>query len=130
MPPKMNLNQITLPVTDVERAIAFYETLGHRLIVKALPRYARFECAEGDATFSLYQVESEAGSPTVYVYFEVQELDDVVATLKAKGIAFDEPPEDKPWLWREARVRDPDGNRLILYFAGNNRKNPPWRING
>jgi hypothetical protein len=33
-----------------------------------------------------------------------------------------------PWLWREARLRDPDGHRVCLYRAGQNRKNPPWRL--
>ncbi len=36
----MNLNQITISVSDVERSIQFYQGLGLRLIVKALPRYA------------------------------------------------------------------------------------------
>jgi len=31
-------------------------------------------------------------------------------------------------LWREAELFDPGGNRILLYFAGQNRINPPWRI--
>ena len=27
-----------------------------------------------------------------------------------------------------SHVRDADGNRLCLYFAGENRVNPPWRV--
>jgi catechol 2,3-dioxygenase-like lactoylglutathione lyase family enzyme len=124
----MNLNQITIPVTDVERSINFYENLGHRLIVKALPRYARFECPEGDATFSIHQVAQMAKEPQVIIYFEVSDLDDTVNKLITRGIRFDEQPEDKTWLWREARLKDPNGNRLIIYYAGDNRKNPPWRV--
>ncbi|MGB1217601.1 MAG: VOC family protein, partial [Saprospiraceae bacterium] len=45
-----------------------------------------------------------------------------------KGIQFEEMPDDKPWLWREARLRDLDGNLLILFHAGKNRINPPWKI--
>ncbi|WP_435413616.1 VOC family protein, partial [Psychroserpens mesophilus] len=37
----MNLNQITIPSLDVEKATAFYKTLGLHLIVDALPRYVR-----------------------------------------------------------------------------------------
>ena len=62
------------------------------------------------------------------VYFECEDLDTHVANLQQKGIEFDELPTDKPWLWREARLKDPDGNQLILYHAGENRKNPPWRL--
>jgi hypothetical protein len=25
-------------------------------------------------------------------------------------------------------LRDPDGNILCLYHAGDNRRNPPWRL--
>jgi hypothetical protein len=25
-------------------------------------------------------------------------------------------------------VYDPDGNKIILFFGGDNRKNPPWRV--
>lgn len=124
----MNLNQITFPVSDIERSIAFYEKLGLKLIVKALPHYARFECLEGSSTFSLHKADIAKGIDGIWVYFEVDGLDEYVNELQGKGVIFEELPVDKPWLWREARLKDPDGNQLILYFAGVNRKNPPWRI--
>ncbi len=43
----MNLNQVTLPATDVERSAAFYRKLGFTQIVSNLPHYVRFECPEG-----------------------------------------------------------------------------------
>ena len=43
-------------------------------------------------------------------------------------MAFDRLPTDERWLWREARLKDPAGNVLCLFHAGENRKNPPWRI--
>ncbi len=123
----MNLNQVTVPVTDVESAVTFYQKLGLKLIVLA-PHYARFECPEGDATFSVHKVEAVVEVSPVVVYFEVKELNAMVRTLIANGIVFDELPIDQRWLWREARLRDPDNNRLIIYYAGVNRKNPPWRL--
>ena len=48
--------------------------------------------------------------------------------LVEKGIEFEELSNDKRWLWREARLKDVDGNQLILFFAGENRLNPPWRL--
>ena len=48
----MNLNQVTAPALDMAASIAFYETLGLTLIVRT-DHYARFECPDGDATFSL-----------------------------------------------------------------------------
>ena len=126
----MNLNQVTLPVTDLARSIAFYETLGLRLIVRSEPRYARFECPDGDATFSLHLAEGPLHGNGAWIYFELEDLDGRVKELQEKGIVFETLPEGKPWLWRESRLKDPDGNQLILYRAGENRKNPPWRISG
>ncbi len=124
----MNLNQITISVADVARSIEFYEKLGLQLIVKPLPHYARFACVDGEATFSLHQVDKPANNTGTWIYFEVHDLDRYVHHLMDEGIIFDELPTDKSWLWREARLKDPDNNLLILYFAGDNRKNPPWRL--
>ena len=125
----MTLNQITVPSIDLSISIPFYQKLGLQLIVKALPHYARFVCPVGEATFSLHQVEQLPAGEGIYVYFEIENLDEYVADLVKKGIEFDELPNDKNWLWREARLKDIDGNQLILYYAGDNRLNPPWRVN-
>ncbi len=124
----MDLNQITVPSSDLEKAVAFYEKLGLRLIVSALPHYARFECPNGNSTFSLHQCDQLPSDNGIVVYFECDNLDEHVANLVQKGIEFEEPPTDKNWLWREARLKDLDGNQLILYHAGENRLNPPWKI--
>jgi len=123
----MNLNQVTVPSIDLEKSIPFYETLGLKLIVKALPHYARFEATNG-ATFSLSQQDKLSAADGVTVYFEMEDLDNYVNALLEKGIPFDELPNDKPYLWREARLKDLDGNKLILYYAGENRLNPPWKV--
>ncbi|PCE63157.1 VOC family protein [Sediminicola luteus] len=124
----MNLNQITVPSKDLKVSVPFYKQLGLKLIVDAPPHYARFELPEGDATFSIHLVDELPQGEGISVYFESDRLDEMVAELKAKGIVFDEAPEDRRWLWREARLRDPDGNKLILFYGGVNRKNPPWRV--
>lgn len=124
----MNLNQVTVPSLDVQASIDFYETLGLKLIVKALPHYARFEAPAGEATFSVHLVDKLPEGEGIYIYFETEKLDAEVERLLKAGISIDEMPEDKSWLWREARLFDPDKNKIILYWAGENRKNPPWRI--
>jgi catechol 2,3-dioxygenase-like lactoylglutathione lyase family enzyme len=123
----MRLNQVTVGATDLARSIAFYQTLGLTLIVRS-EHYARFEVPEGGATFSLHVTGPVApdGAPTVY--FECDDLDAQVARLQAAGVAFESGPEDQSWLWREAHLRDPAGNRLCLYRAGRNRTHPPWRL--
>lgn len=123
----MNLNQITLPATDIERSSAFYRSMGFNQVV-ASPHYARFECPDGDATFSVHLVERVPDSTGVVVYFECDSLDSTVAQLESKGFNFTKAPTDERWLWREAQLSDPDGNVICLYHAGANRKHPPWRV--
>ena len=124
----MNLNQITVPSLDLTKSVPFYEKLGLKLIVRSLPHYARFECPDGTSTFSIHQTEKLPKGDGIYVYFECENLDEYVNELMDKGVAFDQKPTDQRWLWREARLKDVDGNQLILYHAGENRINPPWRI--
>jgi catechol 2,3-dioxygenase-like lactoylglutathione lyase family enzyme len=124
----MNLNQVTVPSLDLSQSVVFYQTLGLRLIVNALPHYARFECPDGNSTFSIHLVEQLPTGEGVYVYFECDDLDDYVKELQFKGIKFQLNPTDQPWLWREARLKDPDNNQIILFHAGENRRNPPWKI--
>lgn len=123
----MRLNQVTVAATDIAASIAFYQTLGLKLIVKA-DHYARFELPEGGSTFSLHLSEAGPDANGARIYFECDALDATVAALKAKGIVFESDPADQRWLWREASLRDPAGNALCLYHAGENRTHPPWRI--
>jgi catechol 2,3-dioxygenase-like lactoylglutathione lyase family enzyme len=125
--PPLVFNQATVPARDLERSIAFYEALGFRLIVKAA-HYARFEIGDGQATFSLHVADTDGAANGPQLYFECPDLDARVAELKAKGIVFENDPVDQTWLWREAWLRDPAGNLLCLYWAGENRRFPPWRI--
>ena len=69
-------------------------------------------------------------SPTTIVYFAIEELDRAVASLKEAGLTFTKDPVDESWGWREARLTDPAGNEICLYRGGENRRFPPWRIDG
>jgi len=122
----MRLNQVTVAARDLAASIGFYQTLGLKLIVRS-DHYARFVCPDGDSTFSL-MLDQAAGAGGTVVYFEDDALDATVARLKRAGLAFDEEPHDQSWRWREAHLRDPAGNVICLYFAGENRLNPPWRL--
>lgn len=124
----MDLNQVTIGSTDLERAQDFYLRLGLRLIVRD-ERYLRFECPDGNSTFSVDLVETPLAGRGVTIYFESADLDALCERLQAQRVHFDSGPTDMPWLWREARLRDPDGHQLCLFHAGQNRKKPPWRIN-
>jgi predicted enzyme related to lactoylglutathione lyase len=124
----VRLNQVTVAAADLDASIRFYELWGLKLIVKS-PRYARFEAPEGEATFSLHLTDAEiprANAPQIY--FECNDVEAEVARLRTAGVDFAEAPKMQSWLWCEAWTRDPAGNEICLYNAGENRKHPPWRL--
>ena len=118
------LNQVTVPARDLAASERFYRLLGLRQVVRASPRYARFE-TEGGATFS---IATDEGYTAPVAYFECGDLDVTVAYLQQQGVKFEQDPKDEPWGWREARLRDPAGNAIRLYQAGEMRRFPPWRL--
>ena len=118
------LNQVTVPAEDLAASERFYRLLGLRQVVRASPRYARFE-TEGGATFS---VATDKAYTAPVVYFECGDLDVTVAYLQQQGVQFEAEPKDEQWGWREARLRDPAGNAIRLYQAGEMRRFPPWRL--
>jgi hydroxymethylpyrimidine/phosphomethylpyrimidine kinase len=123
----LRLNQVTVTGKDFTKMVDFYRRLGLKQIVDSPEnQYARFEA--GGATFSIQcDPEAEIGE-TVAVYFECDDLDDRVERLARSGIPFEHGPRNQPWMWREARLRDPSGNTIFLYRAGEARRFPPWRL--
>jgi hydroxymethylpyrimidine/phosphomethylpyrimidine kinase len=123
----LRLNQVTVTGKDYAKMVDFYRRLGLKQIVDSPENfYARFEA--GAATFSVQcDPEAEVGE-TVAVYFECDDLDDRVERLARSGIPFEHGPRNQPWDWREARLRDPSGNTIFIYRAGEARRYPPWRM--
>ncbi|MCM8556589.1 bifunctional hydroxymethylpyrimidine kinase/phosphomethylpyrimidine kinase [Sphingomicrobium sediminis] len=125
-PPR--LNQLTVTGIDYDKMVEFYKKIGLKQIIDSPDnQYARFETG-GGATFS---VQCDPDAPTAEnfaVYFECDDLDVRVERLAREGLPFEHGPRAQPWMWREARLRDPAGNTVFLYKAGENRRFPPWRI--
>jgi catechol 2,3-dioxygenase-like lactoylglutathione lyase family enzyme len=125
----VRLNQVTVGSVDLAASEEFYNILGLRLIVRD-DRYLRFECPDGDSTFSIELVDAVPSTAAITIYFESDDIDRLCDRLIAQGVVLDNEPEDMPWLWREARLSDPDGHHLCIFRAGDTRRYPPWRISG
>ncbi len=123
----LRLNQVTVTGKDYPKMVDFYRRLGIKQIVDSPEnQYARFEA--GGTTFSIQcDPEAEIGE-TVAIYFECDDLDERVERLARSGMPFEHGPRNQPWMWREARLRDPSGNTIFLYRAGEARRYPPWRM--
>ena len=126
----MNLKQITIYSDKPVETAAFFELLGLKIIVNSLPRYARLECPDGESTLSIneYGPANLSLRNNIVLYFECENLDADVERLKSLGLEFDEAPSDRTWLWREAYLKDPNGNKICLFYAGQNRKYPSRRV--
>ena len=124
----MNLNQVTIRSTKVAETVDFYQKLGLELIVDSIPRYARLACPNSGSTLSISTIDEQPKPGAIKLCFECSNLDEKVAELKEREIEFETEPIDQTWLWREALLKDPNENTICLYYAGENRLNPPWRV--
>lgn len=122
----MRFNQYMIYVTDLKRSLVFYKRLGLKQIVDS-PHYARLVAPDNEATFSLHLAE-EAAPGTTKIYFEYDQLDKTVESLKNDGFVFETELTEQEWLWREIDLKDPDGYRVCLFHAGTNRLDPPWKM--
>ena len=115
------IDHIVLTVRDIDRTIAFYErALGMRALTFAEGRRA---LAFGDQKVNLHQAGREfvpkardprPGSADVCFTTAVP-LDDVIAHLRAIGVAIEHGPVAKIGgraALRSLYVRDPDGNLI------------------
>lgn len=122
----MRLNHVTLPTDDLAASIGFYQALGLRLIVRAAPRYARF--AVDDLSTLSVEVTGDGRAGTAEIFLHCDSVDADVDAAVARGLVFDTLPTDQSYLWRTATLRDPSGNRIVLFTAGTNQHFPPWRL--
>lgn len=110
-----DIHHVSLNVADVERALVFYrDTLG----LGQLPRPdfgfggAWLDAGEGRQVHLIEaNVPADLGQ---HVAFRVDDLDSVVATLRAAGIEVDDPRPVGDTSIRQTFLSDPDGNRLEL----------------
>ena len=83
---------------------------------------------QNDSKTLLHAPHRTRGFSNFVVHFEVDAVDQTVNQLKDRGLVFNEPPPDQPWLWREAYLRDPSGKTICIYHAGTFRRHPPSRL--
>lgn len=112
------IGQIAVPVSDIERAVAFYrDTLGMRFLFQAPPGLAFFDNA-GVRLMLDVPAHNQAANTGSVIYYLVSDIQAAYETLAARGVNF----EDKPHVIAEmpdhtlwmAFFRDPDANLLAL----------------
>ena len=106
---------MTLHVSDMKRAVKFYEeTLGLEKKYE-FSSYAGFECGGveiGLIPASGERQETSLTSPSVE--FLVDDVDKFCDRLSRAGVRFIKGLHDEPWGGRQATFADPDGNILEI----------------
>lgn len=110
------IGQILIPVTDVDRATAFYrDTLGVRFLF-AFPGMA-FLDADGVRLYLAAPTEPGFDGRST-LYFRVPDIHAAVAELEARGVPFTDRPhmifdDGRQQTWM-CFAKDPDGNNVAL----------------
>ena len=121
----IDFNHVLIYVRDVKRASRFYRDLLGFQMIEETADYARLRSPNSNSTIGLHKLSGQMPSLPAHegirLYFEVKDLDQLCRKLSSEGVKIDEMPENMPWGWRHAYLRDPDGHELSLYWAGEKR---------
>ncbi len=110
------IGQISLSVTNIERAVAFYrDSLGLKFLFQ-FPNLAFFDC--GGVRLMLDIPEGSGERHSSVLYFKVSQIEEAFQTLSSRGVPFEgkphliaKMPDHELWM---AFFRDPDKNILAL----------------
>jgi len=132
---------LEIPVSNMERAIAFYENVLQLRKTYEHPVWTSFDV--GGTSFALAlsgtkgspegakvckscspcvlrfsagktKLNKEAPTATSVIYLEVENLDSVYGKLRKRGVRFLTEPKEQAWGGRTAVMLDPDKNMLVL----------------
>jgi len=102
------VENLTLPVLDLKKSVAFYENILGLKKRDEWSNYATFNI--GDMMLGL----DPDPKAELQIYITVDNVDEEYKTLKEKGVKFLTEPKDQYWGGRTAKFVDPDGNKFIL----------------
>jgi predicted enzyme related to lactoylglutathione lyase len=135
---------IEIPVSNMEKAVAFYENvLGLRKTYEH-PVWTSFDVGEVSFALALsgtkkseknakvctscslcvlryaagkVKLDKETPTATSVIYFQLENLDETHRKLKEQGVKFITEPKEQGWGGRTAIMLDPDNNVLVLSEA-------------
>ena len=106
---------------DMARALGFYrDLLGGAVEFEypgpdGAPVYVGLDIRGAHLGIGLDTRVNDCEQPRpIALWLYTESCDRAVERLSAAGVPVAEPPQDQPWGERVARVRDPDGNEIII----------------
>ena len=112
--------QVAIPIQDLERAKSFYgDVLGLKHLFDAPPGLSFFQC--GETRLMLSRPEGPDAGGSSILYYGVDDVDSAYESMRARGVAFDEPPR---------RIAEVDGKPIHLAIARDSEGNLLGLISG
>ena len=134
------LDNIDIACTDVEPMVVFYrDLLGLRLRLPYEPGQGWAGFIAGDVVIYVVEEESSAPHPAPRltggdnppgldsIAFEVDDLDEAIAELDAKGVTWAGEIVESDW-YRYRGFHDPEGNLIYVTIPKLDRSDPPVPI--
>lgn len=118
----MSFTSIRIITDDLEGLVSFYERVTGQQAERPAPPFAQF--TGPGATLAIASTATvamlggalmPAANRSVFVEFEVRDVDGEFARLQPDADDVVLPPTTMPWGNRSALVRDPDGNVVNLF---------------
>ncbi|HEY1350129.1 MAG TPA: VOC family protein [Ktedonobacteraceae bacterium] len=105
---------ISLPVSDIERSVAFYQQFGFQIQVRH-DHFALLRLGEGTIGLLKMDLSKWPSAPrgAIHIELSTENLDALFEQLQVQGVHFASPPVDRPWE-RQMFTNDPDGYRLEI----------------
>lgn len=109
----MRFDLVTLFVDDPHAVAGWYREHLGLATLEDTERFVRLDGGEGAKI--AFHVGEPVGNPRhVQLHFEVPDVDAEADRLRGEGVEVVDGPEDKPYGWRVAAVRDPAGHTVEL----------------
>ena len=106
---------VAIAVSDTARARKFYqETLELKPSSEAMGgAWVEYDLGPTTIGVGCHPAWQPSRDGTT-IAFEVDDMDQTIATLKNRGVQFDMDKTETPVCWM-AQFRDPDGNKLVVH---------------
>lgn len=118
----MSFTSVRIVTDDLDRLVAFYERVTGQRAERPAPVFAQFRgpganlaIASTATVAMLGGALVPAANRSVFIEFEVADVDGDFATLQLPSDDVVLEPTTMPWGNRSALVRDPDGNVVNLF---------------
>jgi catechol 2,3-dioxygenase-like lactoylglutathione lyase family enzyme len=122
------LTHLALPVTDLEKSIAFYKKWAGMKVVERPPDPAQIKGARvsqkaGDFVLSLLELPVQQALPmpgVMHIGLDCDtkaQVDKIAADAKKAGILIAGPQDSGPDLGYQTYISDPDGNSIEFAFG-------------